>query len=57
MKELEKGLKELKGLQPHGKNNTINSQGTEVDRVIGRGSTFREASGGGGGWEQGWGEG
>ena len=24
MKELEKGLKELKGLQPHGKNNIIN---------------------------------
>ena len=44
MKELEKGLKELKGLHPHGKNNTINSQGTEVERVIGTGGTFMEAS-------------
>ena len=44
MKELEKGLKKLKDLHPHGKNIIIISQGTEGERVIGRGSTFMESS-------------
>ena len=43
MKELEKGPKKLEGLHLM-KKTTIISQGTEVERVIGTGSTYMESS-------------
>ena len=52
VKVVEKVLKEQKDLHPHGRATSSISQGTEVERVIGRGRTFlEEASGGGGGSE------